>query len=103
MSTEILTDELKKKLKEQLKNNPTEAIKIIQQNPKLIEALLAAEDEKSRLENEKHGLDGERVKYMNISSQLNQQLVTTAQDLKTTQGFLLGAGLLVLLMLMDRD
>lgn len=102
MSSDILTDELKKKLKEQLRSNPTEAVKILQENPKLIEALLAVEDKKSQLENAVQQSESERVKYVNMSRQLNQQLTKTAQDLKITQGVLLGAGFLFLLMLLDR-
>ena len=82
----MLREDLIDKMREELVKDPKKAVKIIEEDPKILEALLNSEKE--------------RVKYVNMSFQMEQQLRDMAEKLKTTQGALLGAGLLFLLLLL---
>ncbi len=66
--------------------NPTNAVKSIEENPKLLESLLQSDEDK--------------VKYVKLSNKMDMQLREQAEKLKTTQGALLGLGLMFLLMLL---
>jgi len=85
MLNKILINSLREKLRE----NPKDAVKVLEEDPQILRALLDAESE--------------TIKYINMSNQMEQQLRETAQRLKTTQGVVIGVGILFLLMLLDRD
>lgn len=81
---------IQKKLMQIMKDDPKEAIKIIENEPKLLEILLTSEDQ---LEKEK----SEKIKYINMTRGMEIQLQEAAKKLKTTQGLLIGAGIFWLL------
>ena len=91
----MLTENLRKELIEKIRNHPKEAIKIIEKEPKILEILLNATKE---AEKEK----AEKIKYVNMTMQMEQQLQEKAKQLNTTQGLLIGAGVLWLLSLLDK-
>ncbi|MBI3413355.1 MAG: hypothetical protein HY051_04735 [Candidatus Aenigmarchaeota archaeon] len=90
----MLTNELRNKLREELKNNPKKAIEILKKEPQVIEMLLNATEQVERERNEK-------IKYVNMTAEMDIQLRDRAYQLKTTQGALIGAGLLFLLLLLE--
>jgi hypothetical protein len=95
----MLTDELRKKLIKLMQENPQEAMKELQKDPKLLEILL---NNDSELKKTKEELNNERIKYVNMTSDMQVQLRQKAADLKTTQGLLIGAGVLFLLSLLGK-
>lgn len=90
----MLSDELVKKLTEAMKKEPKEAVKEIEHNPKILELLLNSSKEAELEKNEK-------VRYINMNAQMQQQLQKKSEELKTTQGLLIGAGILLLLSLLE--
>ena len=90
----MLTKELREKLIELMKNKPKEAIKEIEKEPQILKILLNSDNE---AENERK----EKLKYVNMTSQMQTQLEQKSKDLKTTQGILIGAGILLILSLLD--
>lgn len=82
-----------------MKENPQEAIKELQNDPKLLELMLHNDDE---LKKTKQELNNERIKYVNMTNQMQQELVVQAEKLNTTQGLLIGAGVLLLLSLLRK-
>lgn len=85
----MLSDGLRAKLREALQRNPKEVVKMIEEEPRILQALLNS--------------DEEIIKYINMSAQMEQELKQKAEQLKTTQGFLIGAGVLLLLDLLSKD
>ena len=96
----MLSDELRTKLMELMKSNPQEAVKEVQKEPKFLEILLNNENE---LKNTKEQLTNERTKYVNMTAAMQTNLKEQAEKLKTTQGLLLGAGLLLFLRLLSEE
>jgi hypothetical protein len=92
----MLTQDLRDKLAEKMKNNPKEAINMIQSDPHILEILLNANEEAEREKNEK-------IKYVNMTMEMDRQLKERANQLKTTQGALIGAGILLLLALLKDE
>ncbi|MCD6477196.1 MAG: hypothetical protein J7K26_03515 [Candidatus Aenigmarchaeota archaeon] len=90
----MLSDDLRQKLIQNIRKDPREAIKILEKEPQILEMLLNTEKE---VEREKH----EKIKYVNMTMQMQKQLQEKAKQLKTTQGLLIGAGVLLLLSLLD--
>lgn len=90
----MISDELRKKLLESMKKEPKEAIKEIEHNPKILELLLNDSKEAELEKNEK-------IKYINMTSSMQSQLEQKSKELKTTQGVLIGVGILFLLSLLD--
>lgn len=90
----MLREDLRNKLKSKLLKNPKEAVKMIEEDPAIVKLLL---EEIETKENEQRI---EKVRYMNITRSMDQQLRETAERMKTTQGFLIGAGVLIFLMLL---
>lgn len=91
----MITDELRQKLVEKMRENPKEVIRVLEEEPKLLEALLNSAQEANREKNEK-------IRYVNMTIDMQRQLQEKAKELNTTQGILMGAGLLLLLSLLDR-
>jgi len=91
----MLSDNLRDKLREAMKD-PKEAAKIIEKEPQILELLLKSDEEVGKERREK-------IKYVNMTNQMNQQLQEKAQQLKTTQGTLIGAGILLLFALLDKE
>ena len=104
----MLTEELRKKLIELMKNEPQAAIKEIEKDPRILDILL---NNDLRLENEKKEKDRyarqletekrEKIKYVNMTYDMQSRLEKKARHLRTTQGLLIGAGVLLLLSLLD--
>jgi hypothetical protein len=90
----MLTEELREKLMNLLRENPTEALKEIEKDPKILEILLSSD--KSTKDSEE-----KVVKYINMNNQMQSQLAEQAQRLNTTQGLLIGTGLMLLLSLIN--
>lgn len=96
----MLSEELRIKLAQMMKDNPQEAIKEIQNDPKLLEILLNNDNE---LHKTKQELNNERTKYVNMTSSMQQDLREKSAQLKVSQGLLIGAGVLLLLKLLDEN
>ena len=90
----MLSDALVQTLKEKMKNDPSEVIKEIEHNPKILELLLNNSGEVELQKNEK-------IKYINLTSNMNKQLQEKSDQLKITQGLLIGAGIFLILSLLD--
>lgn len=91
----MLSEEFRKKLMEKLKKNPEELIEELKKEPKILGILLSS-DKKAEEERK------EKVKYVNMNMQMERQLREQAKKLNTTQGLLIGAGLLWLLSQLDK-
>ncbi len=83
----MLTDDFREKLKRKLTQDPKEAVKEIEKNPQILNILLDS--------------DGEKVKYIKMNQELQTKLTQQSQKLNVTQGWLIGAGLLLFLSLLD--
>ena len=94
----MLTQELRQSLIKKIRENPKEAIKELERNPKILDLLLTSDVE---LQKKQEELRNEKVKYVNMTSHMQTQLRQQADKLKTTQGLLIGAGVLFLLSLLD--
>ena len=77
-----------------MKDKPKDAIKEIEKNPQILKILL---NDNNRAEVERK----EKLKYVNMNYQMQTQLEQKSKQLKTTQGVLIGAGILLLLSLLD--
>lgn len=77
-----------------MKDKPKDAIKEIEKNPDILKILL---NDSNRAEAERK----EKLKYVNMNCQMQNQLEEKSKKLKTTQGVLIGAGILLLLSLLD--
>ena len=91
----MLSKELRDKLMKLIRENPKEAIKEIEKEPQLLDILLRSEN---RLENEER----EKIKYINMTQQSQKQLQEASKKLKTSQGALIGLGIILLLELFDK-
>ena len=83
----MLTDDFRKKLRQQFVNQPKQAVKEIEKNPEILKFLLDSEEQK--------------IKYIKMNQELEDRLQNQANRLNVTQGWLIGAGLLLLLSLLD--
>lgn len=90
----MLSQDFRDKLIRKMKENPKEAIAELKKQPKILDILLAS-DIQAEQETK------ERVKYVNMTQDMQVQLVQKSKELKTTQGLLIGAGILLLLSLLD--
>lgn len=90
----MLTKELRDKLIRSFKENPKEAIRTIEKEPQILDILLQSD---KQVENEIQ----EKIKYVNMNTQMQAKLEEEAKKLKTTQGVLIGAGLLFFLSLLE--
>lgn len=91
----MLSKELRDKLIEKMKENPKEAIKTIEKEPFILDWLLKSDQE---VEKER----AEKIRYVNMTMSMQRQLQEKAKELNVTQGILIGAGLLLLLSLLDK-
>ena len=87
----MLSQELVIKLTQLLKEKPKEAIKEIEQEPKILEVLLNSAKE----------ADVEKTRYVNMTAEMQQKLQEKSKELKVTQGLLIGAGVLLILSLLE--
>lgn len=85
----MLTDDFRQKLRQQLVNQPKQAVKEIEKNPQILKFLLDSEEQK--------------IKYIKMNQELEDRLQNQSQRLNVTQGWLIGAGLLLLLSLLDDE
>lgn len=83
----MLSDDIREDLRKKLIKNPKQAVKDIEKDPQILKMLLDSESEK--------------IKYIKMNEELQTRLQQKAHDLNVTQGWLLGAGLLLFLSLMD--
>ncbi len=83
----MLSDTIRDDLKKMLVKNPKDAVKQIEKDPQILKMLLDSE--------------GEKIKYIKMNDELQTRLQEKAKQLNTTQGWLLGAGILLFLSLMD--
>ena len=83
----MLSDDFRNKLRKQLSQNPKEAVKEIEKNPQILNFLLDSE--------------GDKTKYIKMNQELQTRLQEQATKLNVTQGLLIGAGLLLLISLLD--
>ena len=83
----MLGDDFRDKLKKKLVENPEEAVKEIKNNPQILKILLDSEEQK--------------VKYIKMNDELQNRLKQQSVKLKVTEGWLIGAGLLLFLSLLD--
>lgn len=101
----MLSKELREKLIELMKKVPKEAIKEIEKDPKILEILLnndlRLENEKERYAKQLETEKREKIKYINMTYDMQVRLEEKARQLRTTQGLLIGAGILLLLSLLD--
>ena len=79
-----------------MKENPNKAAKEIADNPKILEILLSSDDQ---LEHERN----EKIKYINMSQEMQRQLQEISNRLKISQGALIGAGVLFILSQFDNN
>ena len=83
----MLGDDFREKLMRKLIQDPKEAVKEIEKNPQILKLLLDSE--------------GEKVKYIKMNEDLQTKLQQQSAKLNVTQGWLIGAGLLLFLSLLD--
>lgn len=83
----MLTDDFRDNLMKKLVKNPIEAVKEIEKNPQILKFLLDSE--------------GEKIKYIKMNKELQTKLQQQSDKLNVTQGWLIGAGLLLFLSLLD--
>ena len=89
----MITQELVNRLTQLIKEMPKEAIKEIEQEPKILEVLL----------NSAKDANVEKTRYVNMTSDMQQKLQEKSKELKVTQGLLIGAGVLLILSLLEKD
>ena len=83
---ESLTEEFKNKLMETIKKDPKKAIREIEKNPQIIKILLTNDN---------------KIKYVNMTPQMQMQLKNQAKRLKVSQGILIGMSIKLILSLLD--
>ena len=83
----MLSAEIRENLRKQLIKDPKRAVKEIEKDPQILKMLLDS--------------DSEKIKYIKMNEELQTRLQQKAGQLNVTQGWLLGAGLLLFLSLMD--
>ncbi len=95
----MLIQELRDKLINLMKEHPQKAIEELQKDPRLVDILLNNDNE---LKKTKEQLHNERIKYVNMTSQMQLELKQRSVELKISQGLLIGAGVLLLLSLLKK-
>ena len=74
-------------------------VKEIEKNPNILSILL---DDQKELARTKQELNNERTKYVIMTAEMQRQLQAKAEELKTTQGLLIGGAILMLLSQMNK-
>lgn len=97
----MLSEDLRKKLIENMDNDPKSVLKELETNPQLLKALLSDQEQLKKTEEELKRERNERVKYIQMNSQMQERLRQRAEQLKTSQGLLIGVGLLWFLSKLD--
>lgn len=83
----MLSEEIREKLIKKLIQSPKEAVREIEKDPQILKMLLDSE--------------GEKIKYIKMNEELQTKLQDQARKMNVTQGWLIGAGLLLFLSLLD--
>ncbi|MFC1728213.1 hypothetical protein ACFLZ7_01965 [Nanoarchaeota archaeon] len=96
----MLSDQLRNQFMDLMKTDPQKAIKELQKDPKLLQILL---NENNELKKTKEKFNNERIKYINMNSAMQDELREQATKLNTTQGLLIGAGVLFFLKLLSEE
>ena len=91
----MLSEDFRKELIKKMKENPKEAIAELEKQPKILDILLASDEEAQKQAKEK-------VKYVNMTQSMQSQLAQKSKELRTSQGLLIGAGILLILSLLDK-
>lgn len=99
----MLSDDLRNKLMELMKTNPQQAIKEFQKDPKLLEFLLDSDNELKKTKEQLNNERTERIKYVNMNSAIQASLEEQAAKLKTTQGVIIGVGVLWFLKMLSEE
>ena len=77
-----------------LREDPSKVAEEIKNDPKILDIMLSSDDQLQHERNEK-------IKYMNMTFQMQQQLEELSKKLNVSQGALIGAGVLFLLSQFD--
>jgi hypothetical protein len=85
----MLSEDIRESLRKKLAQDPIAAVKEIEKDPQILKILLDS--------------DSEKIKYIKMNQELQVKLQEKAKDLNVTQGFLLGAGILLFLSLLDSE
>lgn len=93
----MFSEELRNRMLTQLSENPEAVAKEIQNNPNLLKALLDSDKQLAQTQQQLDNERNERIKYVNMTAAREDELRQKAVELRTTQGALLGLGLLMLL------
>jgi hypothetical protein len=91
----MISQELRERLVKEFRESPKKALKMIEEDPQILEILLNSDKEAEMQKNEK-------IKYVNMTYNMQAQLQEEAKKLNTTQGLLIGAGVLLLLSLLEK-
>jgi hypothetical protein len=83
----MLSDDFREKLRRKFAQEPIEAVKEIEKNPEILKLLLDSHEDK--------------IKYIKMNDELQARLQKQSKKLNVTQGWLIGAGLLLFLSLLD--
>lgn len=94
----VLSQELRKKLVKLIKENPKKAIKELEKDPRILDILLNSDVELKKTQEE---TKNEKIKYVNMTAHMQHQLKEQAEKLRISQGLLIGAGILLLLSLLE--
>ena len=87
---------------EMVRTNPAEAVKEVEKDPKLLGILLSNDQELKQTKAELSRERNERIKYINMTSAMQAELEQKAKQLQTSQGLLIGVGLLFFLEMLSK-
>ena len=85
----MLSEKIREDLRKKLMANPKMAVKEIEKDPQILKILLDS--------------DSDKTKYIKMNEELQVKLREKAAKLKVREGWLIGAGLLLFLSLLDSD
>jgi len=85
----MLSDRIRADLRKKLVANPKAAVKEIEKDPEILKILLDS--------------DADKTKYIKMNEELQVTLREKAEKLRVREGWLIGAGLLLFLSLLDSD
>ena len=85
----MLSDRIRADLRKKLIANPKTVVKEIEKDPQILKILLDS--------------DADKTKYIKMNEELQIKLQEKAEQLRVREGWLIGAGLLLFLSLLDSD
>lgn len=91
-----LTEEIRNKLLEKAEKDPSAAIEEIKKDPNILKLLLNSDKQAEQEKNEK-------IRYVNMTYDMQRQLDQRAQELNTTKGLLIGAAIFVFLAALSKE